>query len=348
LKLISINELEVGDILDQDIENDNGVVFAGTGTKVTHSILARILNLSIDFIYVKDENESIVEDSGESFSFEAEINKDFANTVESFKNVFMSAKFGQKIIVDEFKTSVKPLVNNIINNDNILGNLRSIKLNDAYTYKHSINVGLVSTMIGKWLGYNENDLADLVIAGMLHDIGKSKVPSSIIDKKGPLNNGEFEIIQSHVDFGFEVLSATEGINENIKLGVRHHHERFGGGGYQLGLKGENIHEFGRIIAIADIFDAMTSDRSYKSKISPFKVAEYIRELSFDHLDPRITGVFLRKIAHFYVGNKVKLNNGNAGEVILVNKSNYTKPLIRIGQDYVDLSKDYSIEIVDVI
>jgi len=345
MKLVAVHELKINDILEQDIENDYGVVVISGGTVVTEYLKLKIENLDIDFVYVKTHN--VDEEEAETV-FERKINAEFTNTIDSFKDIFMSAKFGQKIIVDEFKESVKPLVNDLMVNDNILGNLRKIKVNDTYTYKHSINVGLISAMIGKWLNYSETDLSDLVIAGMFHDIGKSKIPASILDKKEKLNYSEYEIIKAHVGFGYEILCESGDVSENIRLGVRDHHERYSGKGYQFGLNGDKIHEFGRIIAVADIFDAMTSDRSYKKKISPFKVAEYIRELSFSHLDPQITNLFLKNIASFYVGNIVQLNNGAKGEVILVNKSNYTKPLIKVESNYVDLSKDYTIEIVDIL
>lgn len=349
MRLIPLSELKVNDILDQDIENSAEVIIVSSGTRITNAILNRILDLQIDYIYIKDHNSrSEPEPEPVSLSFEEKLNNEFSTTVDSFKNVFMSAKFGEKIVIDEFRASIKPLVSEIAKNNNILGNLRKIKRNDAYTYKHSINVGLISVMLGKWLNYTENDLTNLVIAGMLHDIGKCKIPSHIINKQGPLNDSEFEIIKSHSDLGYELLCETDNISDDVKLGVRQHHERFNGSGYPFGIKGCAIHEFGRVIAIADIFDAMTSDRSYKSKMSPFTVAEYIRDLSFTHLDPNLTSVFLKKIGTFYVGNIVRLNDGNNGEVILVNESNHTKPLIKVGSQFIDLSKDFSVKIIDVL
>lgn len=146
MKLIPINELNISDTLDQDLENSAGVVIITSGSVVTEALRKRIMSLPIDYIYIKEHALALDSDHA---TFEERLNNEFTLTVKSFKNVFNAAKFGKKIAVDEFLVSIQPLVSQIAKNNNILGNLRKIQLNDTYTYKHSINVGLISVMIGK-------------------------------------------------------------------------------------------------------------------------------------------------------------------------------------------------------
>lgn len=255
---------------------------------------------------------------------------------------------GKKLIVDEFDDSLKSLVDEIIKSNNVLGRLRQIEINDEYTYKHSINVSLIATMIGKWMGFSKNEIYDLAMAGLLHDIGKSRVPNEILNKPGKLTDEEYAIMKKHADYGYDILKNTSGINESIILGALEHHERVDGKGYPLGLYGNRIHMYGKIIAVADVYDAMTSKRVYKSKICPFRVAELIFQDSFGPLDPVIANTFLKNIFQFYVGNIVKLNDNQIGTVIFVNKYNPTRPLVKTSAGFIDLSQNYQYEIIDVI
>jgi len=223
-----------------------------------------------------------------------------------------------------------------------------IEVADEYTYKHSINVGMVSSMIGKWLGYNSNEVMDLALAGMLHDIGKSRIPLDIINKPARLTPEEFDIIKTHPRAGYDILCESQEVNFDVLFGVLEHHERMDGKGYPSCSVGKKIHEYARIVAVADVFDAITSNRVYKGKISPFKAAEIVMEESAEHLDPEIVQLFLSRIAQFYVGNKVQLNTGEFGEIVMVNRYNLTRPLVQVKEHFYDLSSNYHLQIVEVL
>lgn len=346
MKLISIEHLKPGMILSEDILNENGVVYLNTGTEIKERHIHLLINLGVNFVYVQSELQS--DDTPHPLYKEKDYTQEFKQTLESFKNLYTNVRLGKKVVIDEVKDSLEPLVSGILNNNNILGSLRRIEVNDEYTFKHSINVSLLSSMIGKWLGYSHRDLMDLSIASLLHDLGKCKIPSEVLNKPAKLNPAEFEIMKDHSYLGYQILAESGQLSQDALYGVLCHHERMDGSGYPNGLAGYKIHEYARIIGIADIFDAMTSNRVYKSKISPFIVAEELLRESCNHIDVSITSLFLNNIAQFYVGNVVRLNTGDIGEVILVSKYNVTRPLIKVESRYFDLSKHYEYEIVEVI
>lgn len=343
--LMSIEELKEDMILAEDIFGKYDILYAVCGTILSDKIIDGLKRLNVKYVYVMHEKD-ISED--QVVIVDKNLNKEYQKIISSFKNVFSNVRVGKKLIIDELDDSVNSLVDEILKSNNVLGRLREIQVNDEYTYRHSINVSLISTMIAKWMGFSINDLNNIAMAGLLHDIGKSQVPSEILNKPEKLTEEEFDIMKTHTIYGYEILKNTSGLNEDIILGTLQHHERLDGKGYPLGLMSKEIHIYGRIIAIADVYDAMTSKRVYKNKICPFKVAELIYAESFGQLDPIIANLFLKNIFEFYVGNIVKLNDGQIGTVLLVNKFNPTRPLVKTANQYIDLSEDYQYEIVDVI
>jgi HD-GYP domain-containing protein (c-di-GMP phosphodiesterase class II) len=215
-------------------------------------------------------------------------------------------------------------------------------------YSHPVNVALISYVIGKWLHLKRSDLPRLVQAGMLHDIGKAKIRDSILNKSDSLTQQEMAAAKSHAIMGYKILISLDIVDKDILLGVLSHHERLDGSGYPAGLKGASINLFGRIIAVADIYDAITSTKVYHGKSTPFKAVEEIRESGFQSLDPEICQTFMTNISNYYYGSHVRLNNELEGDIIYVNPEERTKPVIRCDGQYFNLSKERNIEIVDIL
>lgn len=344
MRRLEVEELKEGMILAEDILGNHDIIYATSGTILSESIIEGLKNLDMKFIYIIDKYD----DDNKPIIVDKSLQKSYSKTINRFKDIYFNVKVGKRIVVDEIEASTKPLIDEVLKSNNILGKLRQIQVNDDYTYRHSINVCLISTMIGKWLGLKQEDLNRLAIAGLLHDIGKSKIPSAILNKPDKLTDEEFKIMKTHTTLGYRIIKETKDISIDIQCGVLQHHERIDGKGYPLGLGENKIHMFAKIIAVADVYDAMTSERVYKHKESPFKVAELIFENSFGHLDAEIANTFLKKISQFYVGNIIRLNTGEIAEIVLINNSAPTRPLIRIEDKFVDLSKDYFYEIIDII
>ncbi|TCO70213.1 HD-GYP domain-containing protein [Marinisporobacter balticus] len=351
MRFINIQELKEGMILLQDIIGKYELVFLTRGTILTEEHIERIQNMEIRYVYVDEKDEEpIGKEADDRFhvKIDAQLTEQYTKSLSAFKTVYKEVSLGKKIESEIIRNAISPLMEEIMTDNNILGRLRSVENVDDYTYKHSIDVCILSTMIGKWLGYSGDDLNNLSIAGVLHDIGKSKIPTEILNKPGKLSLDEYNVMKTHATLGYEMLQDQDEINFDICCGVFQHHERMDGSGYPSGLRGDEIHEFARIIAVADIFDAMTSQRIYKSKQSPFEVAELIAKNRFGILDPYVSNKFLWQISKFYVGNIVKLNTGEIGEIILINKQIPTRPFVKVGNRFIDLNKSNEYKIMDVL
>lgn len=192
------------------------------------------------------------------------------------------------------------------------------------------------------------DLRKLGYTGVFHDIGKCRIPLEILNKPDNLDEKEWNIMKQHPIYGYSILKKNKILSNDVLMGVLVHHERKDGSGYPLGLKEEKIHTYGKIVAVADIFDAMMSDRVYRKKRPPFQVAEYISDRSFDSLDPYISRIFLEGISRFFVGNIVRLSDGRIGKIVYIHPQQHTKPVVLAGGEFLDFSKKMEITIVEII
>lgn len=333
-----ITDLRPGMILKDDIII-KGVKLISKGVKLSEHQIESLykFDLTKAEFYVEIE----AKDSGEAFG------EKYAAFSEKTKELFNNFKVGKTHIVDEIKDEVKNMMPTITCNTSIISQLNLIKSDDDYTYRHSVNVCMLSIMLGKWLGYTEEVLEELGVAAILHDVGKLKIPDEILNKPSRLTDMEMEIMKNHTLYGYNILSRTMD-NQRILKGIAYHHEKIDGSGYPYGIKGHHIHPYAKIITVCDIFDAMTSKRVYKEKISPFKVAQVIANDSYSTLDPRVSLPFLGNLSQFYMRNLVKLSSGEVGEIIYVPSTDPTRPVVRVGHVFIDLKKEKEIYITEVL
>ena len=166
MKLMFVDELESGMILAEDIVGNYGILYASSGTILNDKNIGGFKKLNIDYVYVIDETNEEGADVYEEniVMMDKKLNREYGHTVQKFKDIFLNVKVGKKIVVDEINDTVKPLVDEIVKSNNVLGRLRQIEIADEYTYIHSINVSLIATMIGKWLGYSKEKINELAMA----------------------------------------------------------------------------------------------------------------------------------------------------------------------------------------
>jgi len=196
--------------------------------------------------------------------------------------------------IKEFKEGVSDMVDLILA-DNITSQyLLNITYHDHYTYTHSVNVGVYSILLSKVLFKNSaiHDMHELGAGFFLHDIGKVKVNSAIINKQGKLTDDEMSEMRTHPSLGYDILSEANQLSEECKVIVMEHHERDDGTGYPLGLKGDDIHLYARVCSIADVYDALTSERSYKKKLKPFDALALMKEEMINHFHKEIFDEFV--------------------------------------------------------
>jgi putative nucleotidyltransferase with HDIG domain len=182
-------------------------------------------------------------------------------SVIQINEIFQVSRRSKKVPLLDIQRQIIPLIHQTINQPNLFRLFASLKSKDDYTYRHSFAVAVIATLIGKWLGLKETELSELTIAAILHDIGKLKIPLDILNNPGKLTKEEFDLMKKHTIFGYEMIKETAGISHRQALVALQHHERQDGSGYPLGIRADKIDLFSRIVGIADVFHAMTSNRT---------------------------------------------------------------------------------------
>lgn len=217
----------------------------------------------------------------------------------------------------------------------MLHNMRQV--NDS-TYAHSLNVAIISRIIGKWLHFSNEELDTLTLAGLLHDIGKTKIPDEVLNKDGKLTDEEFQMIRNHPKYGYDILKS-QPLNSHLKKAALMHHERCDGSGYPMGLTMEEIDDYALIIAIADVYDAMTAARSYRAPLCPFEVIAEFEKDGLQKYKPKYILTFLENIANAYQNNRVMLSDGTSARIVLLNHRRLSKPLVQLDDGAcIDLEK----------
>jgi len=264
--------------------------------------------------------------------------------IEDTKAVFSKIREEGELDLERIRRNVEETLPDMVRNNDVLMRLNQLKASDDYTFQHSVRVSILATMIGKWLGYNQEELLELGEAGLLFDIGKLNVPDFVLKKPNNVDLEEYELIKKHAQFGYSILLKTKGVTSNIKYAALHHHERLDGSGYPLRLRESQIHDFAKIIMVCDVFDALITDRPYKKAISPLLAADYLAWSSGKLFDSEVCYVFIKRLSEYFVGKTVLLSNGLEGRIVYVDGNFPTRPLVQVGDRFVDLVKDRSINV----
>lgn len=271
----------------------------------------------------------------------------FHKTVEESRELFESVRKSGKVPLLEIRKEIAPMVQETAFHSDVFELLEAVKAKDDYTHRHHIGVGVISTLIGKWMGMEEPDLSALTLAATLHDIGKLKIPSHILDKPEKLTPDEYKLVQKHTVHGYELLKNTVGVQHRVALVALQHHEREDGAGYPLKLGSGQIGLFSKIVAVADIFHAMSSKRPYHDPIPFYQIMNQMRDGKFGELEPNIVSLFLNQMTRRLVGTKVILTDGRQGEVVYINPSDTETTLIKVDNEYIDLSKERHLQIKEI-
>lgn len=275
-----------------------------------------------------------------------EFNNTFVRTVDELKDVFNRVVMqNEKINADEMLEEVETVVSKSRNSLHVLDMLQCMKGYDDVTYVHCMNVSLLSNMIGKLAipDISEEDLHVLTLAGLLHDIGKIMVPDDILMKKDRLTIAEFNLIKTHVLHGNTILNNSN-LDSRIAEVAMRHHERCDGSGYPGKYKKDQVSSFARIVAIADTYDAMTSDRVYRKAICPFEVIHMFEREGLEKYDVEYLLPFLSTAVQAYMNTQVHLTTGEVGRVVLINQDALSRPVVKVANKYYDLSKEPDIYI----
>lgn len=265
--------------------------------------------------------------------------KSFLETTETFKENLRNiadtdAQIDSKALLD----SITGLIAEDMTGASVFDMLHNMRQYDDFTYMHSMNVSLICNVFAKWLGLPDADVDILTLGGLLHDIGKLKIPDNIIRKPEKLSPAEYNIIKTHSLQGYNILKEKT-VDDNVRQCALMHHERCDGSGYPFGLSSDKINNYAKIVAIADVYDAMTAARVYRGPLCPFKVISIFESEGLQKYDGHYILTFLEHVATTYMNNTVRLNNGMEGDVIFMNRNQYSKPMLQCGDKFIDLSRE---------
>lgn len=238
-----------------------------------------------------------------------------AGLVDFTRAALRDAKLGRPVDYEASRPLAGALVDSVMRNEDALLALKYLKSFDEYTFNHCVNVAVVATVFAKSLGYPEERLRELCQAGVFHDLGKALVPDAILNKPGRLTEAEFRTIREHPAQSYELLCGVRGPGEDVLRGALEHHEKCDGTGYPDGLSGDEISEFGRILAVADVYDALTSERVYKPGMSPSNALRIMYGLRESDFHPGFVEQFVRCLGIYPLGTLVRLSTGETGVVV---------------------------------
>ncbi|WP_018754651.1 HD-GYP domain-containing protein [Paenibacillus terrigena] len=254
----------------------------------------------------------------------------------------------KKIPLYEMRNHFLPVMLQAADVTNVASLLAALQSKDDYLYRHLIGVGVIATLIGKWMGMNEGELSSLSMAALLHDIGKLRIPEEILNRPGKLTVEEQKLMRKHTIFGYKMLIETVGLNHRQMLVALQHHERQDGSGYPFGVGAAKIDIYSRVVAIADIFHALLSHRIYQSAHSFHDSLHQLKQNAFGTLDPQILGVFVHKLMLSLIGNKVVLSDGRIATIVMMNPIDPFYPLVQTDREFIDLSKGVHLKIKQII
>ncbi len=251
---------------------------------------------------------------------------DLQSGVKSFLSTAASIDFIEIEQVEELSESLFDSLptENIAN---ILQCISTPRPMDDDLERHCLNVSLLNGLMGKWLGYTDKDIETLIMAGLVHDIGKTRIPSEILNAPRKLTDEEFQIIKNHPVYSHSILKNNEKFCDDIVFAARYHHESYLGGGYPDNLCGDNIPIFARITAISDVFDAMVSKRSYKTSNGPFAILGQFSNGFFNNLDKRLLAIFIKNLPICYLGKSALFSDGTLGIIKHVMPNDIEYPIV---------------------
>ncbi len=328
---ISTTLLYEGMILGRSLYDGTGRVLLQQGQMIKGSYIEKIKN-QFSSVYIEDTlSEGITYEELVPQETRTRVIQTLSDTWNSWKregSSFDRIVIGQKF-AKELRQHVSTLVEVLEHTTIIREDLAAVAGYDHATYVHSMNVALYSLMLGQAIGLSHSMLLDLGTGAMLHDIGKLWVPEEVLNKPGLLTEKERDIIKNHADWGHSALSHQHELSYLVAHCAYQHHERLDGSGYPRALKGDQIHIFGKILAVADVYDAMVMHRPYRSGLVPAQVMEYLFSQSGIGFDLDLVAIFSKKVALYPLGSTVTLSDGRIGLVVHIYEQLPMRPVVRL-------------------
>lgn len=341
---IPLSRVSPGMVLAKSVSAPNGLfALLQDGEILSDRYIKRLEACDIDGVYVELEGTEGIEPRS---IINPKTKREMTTEFRSLYNNYSNQPFISSSSVVSTKKLARKIVDNILNREEHLMDMIEIKSYDNYTYSHCLNVGILSAMLAGEIGISRNRLEDLALCALMHDIGKIDIPIEIINKNGAVTSSEFDVIKTHPQKGVERMRKCYNLSTEVLPGIQSHHEKIDGSGYPYGHSGSQIPLFGRILAVADVYDALTSQRSYRKAWHPKEALEYIIAGSDSQFDCDLVTVFSHLISVYPIGTLVKLSDGSTAVIVKNHTENTFRPYIRLLKDSPLGSKGYEIDLLE--
>ena len=313
MRYMLIEAVTSGMIIGKDIYDANDSILLCQGKRLSELNVTRLRELGYARIYIQD---NLTRDIRIDDILSPEIRSEACQSIRNFD-------------LDEAKKVAEAIVERILSAESVSIDMVDLKTFDSYTYQHSVNVAVLATIVGMGMGFSADKLKELCIAGMFHDMGKLEVPAEILNKPSKLTTEEYDIIKKHPQKSYDLLADRFELSSNVRMGVLCHHENEDGSGYPRGLTGDKINIFAKILHVVDVYDALTSKRSYKKAYACSEALEYLMGGTATLFDEKVVDVFMKYVPIYPKGMQVLLSDGRKGVIVRNNHISSLRPVVRM-------------------
>ena len=337
---MSTRSLKDGMKIDQAIVDRTGRALICRGTILDEYMISSMLKMGVMGVYIGEgeDEEEATEEVQISPAVKETIEK---NTVADRAKVKLTQSVKKRVqegiqylfnntesedFTDATNNIAGDLMKAIQENDAIAVDIDALKVSDEYTFKHSVDVATMAMVIARQYGLSDREVYEIGISGLLHDVGKSKIPNEVLNKKARLTDEEFAVMKQHSLFGYRILEGKGDISDAVKLGVLQHHEKINGRGYPLGVPEEKISPYARILSVVDIYDALVTERPYKKAFSKRDAVEMIMAMT-DELDISAMRSFIGSVLLYPVNSIVQLSCGEKAKVVANSPETILRPKV---------------------
>ncbi len=322
----------LGNEIIEPVYSKQGTMLVKKGTVINNDVLSKLLSHNVDVVYVLNALKKDIKQEG--IISEPKMQKSVSIIKNVFDDVMNQEKLGVKAVIPNENVKLveevlELLIETLEQADQILYTVVDLLQSDEYTYKHNVNVAILSILTAKALNYKKEDIKHIALGALLHDIGKMRVSPSLINKPSSLTLEERIEVEKHAEFGYEITEMVKQIPFLSKQIIRLHHEKLDGSGYPLGLKGIEIPEYVKIVTVCDMYDAMTTNRVYRAKMPIYKALEHLMSDAVYKIDPLIYRTLTSNICIFPPGSGVVLSDGRIGVVTRFRHANPSRPWVKV-------------------
>lgn len=339
--LIPTERLKAGMVIAQTVISEQGHTLLEKGLSLTEGHIENLRNWHIRYVSVEMPDQRLA--ATQKFF------NSYGETLNLITAAFKKVEKFNEVPLAECKELVDNYIELMMDITGVVDSLYKVKVHNEDTFTHSLHTAIITGLLGKWAGFKGVRLKELILSGLLHDIGKAQVQNKILTKPMELTGREMERVKMHSLYGYQLLADSADISEEVKLGVLQHHEREDGSGYPLGLQGADINIYAKIIAIADVYDAMSTDRAYRKKKPPFAVIDIMLGQMYNQLNPALCWILASNVRKCLIGLTVLLSDGSRGKVVLLNDVTNTRPVVQLDNGaLLDLEQERNLSIVSVL